>query len=395
MGFANPTPVTLGMAGTFLGRRYRVVGRLVMGMEEGGQTYYWNEFNLLGDDRQSATLVHEETENGPQWRMFTLFEPKNPLTVEAAAAKRVGDTVNLDERELGVTLVDESRVYHIEGQAPEGVELGDVARYFNAELGDLMIVVSWTGDEIEFYRGMDLPRGTIAAAFGLEKETTGVSIGASLRTGGVNPALPKLLGRFVFPVFMLIAFCGVLLSNRPSGCRSSPATKPKLPAAPLALGAQGRLRSATWHIRGHAVTEMAQVGQLYDRHEYSLVDDAGNKALLVFGAKPGAKDWILFTPFQPTAPLTPAQAGAKRVGDKFDLDGASATITELHLATLRQTENEDQPELANGTAFYGFTAQSGAGLILARWNATNVLLYRGAPLPAKEVTAAFSSKPTR
>ncbi|MEI9864534.1 MAG: hypothetical protein WDN00_08275 [Limisphaerales bacterium] len=33
----------------------------------------------------------------------------------------------------------------IEGRAPDGVEVGDVANYFNAEAGDMMQVVSWTG----------------------------------------------------------------------------------------------------------------------------------------------------------------------------------------------------------------------------------------------------------
>ena len=40
------------MTGTLSGTRYRVVGRVVLGMEEGGETYYWNEFNLVDDGRR-------------------------------------------------------------------------------------------------------------------------------------------------------------------------------------------------------------------------------------------------------------------------------------------------------------------------------------------------------
>ena len=154
MSFANPTPIRIGMTGAFDGRQYRVAGRVVLGMEEDGETYYWNEFNLVSDDGESATLVFEETERGGEWRLFTLFEPEFVMTAEDAATKRVGDQLNLDGHDVRVTLVDETRVYHIEGEAPEGVELGDVAHYFNAEAGSRMVVVSWTGEEVEYYRGV-------------------------------------------------------------------------------------------------------------------------------------------------------------------------------------------------------------------------------------------------
>ena len=43
MSFANPTPIKVGMSGTFNGRQYRVAGRVVIGMDEGGEQYFWNE----------------------------------------------------------------------------------------------------------------------------------------------------------------------------------------------------------------------------------------------------------------------------------------------------------------------------------------------------------------
>ena len=393
--FRNPTTVTLGLSGTFMGKRYRVAGRVVMGMEQDGQTYYWNEFNLVGDDGQPATLVYEVTDAGPQWRMFVLFEPQNPISAQEAAAKKVGDTVNLDGRDLRVTLVDESRVHYIEGQAPEGVELGDVACYFNAELPNRMVVVSWTGDEVECYHGVDLPRGTVATAFGLERETTGFVIGNSLRATPATPTVTPMVRKFVLLAFMILPVLMFWFIIRPMGCRNSPSIRPQLPAAPLTVGAEGNLQRTTWNIRGHAVTEIAQVGQIYDRHEYYLGDALGKKTLLVFGTKPGATDWMLFTPFQPDAALMPVQAAAKRLGDKLNLDGESFTITAIVRSTLRQTKGQNLPDLTDGMVLYGFTAQSAAGPVLARWNATNLVLYRGQTLSAKEVKQAFDSKPAR
>lgn len=142
MSFDNPTRLRIGMHGNFAGKDYRVAGRVVMGETEGGETYYWNEFNLESTDGSYADLVFEETERGGEWRLFTLFEPEYPMTAADAATKRVGDHLNLTGENIRITLRSASRVYHIEGQAPEGVEVGDVANYFNAEAGNIMQVVS-------------------------------------------------------------------------------------------------------------------------------------------------------------------------------------------------------------------------------------------------------------
>src|SRR5664280_2895940 len=117
MSFANPTALKIGMTGALYGQQFRVAGRSVMGVVVDGQTYYWNEFNIVNQQNQSGTLVYEVTESGP-----------------------------------------------------EGEDVGDVAHYFNAQAGDQMLVASWTGDDIEFYRGMELARGLVAEAFHLPQE---------------------------------------------------------------------------------------------------------------------------------------------------------------------------------------------------------------------------------
>ena len=86
------------------------------------------------------------------------------MTAADAATKQAGDPLNLDGTAVRVTLVDESRVCDIEGEAPEGVEVGDVARYFNAESGNTMQVVSWTGEEVEYFRGKSLRNSAFSAS---------------------------------------------------------------------------------------------------------------------------------------------------------------------------------------------------------------------------------------
>jgi hypothetical protein len=390
MSFENPTPVTVGMSGTFVGRRYRVAGRVVLGMDEEGETYYWNEYNLVGADGNSATLVYEESEQEGEWRLFTFFEPRNPMSVGEAATKRVGDPVTFDDRLMRVTLVDESRVYHIEGEAPEGVEVGDLARYFNAGVGNGMVVVSWTGDEIEFYRGLDLPSAAVAAAFGLPSERFLRALRPRADTAASKGWVGKLVGALLVVMMMFVVYS----SCRARRHQAAPA-KPKTPPAPLALGAAGQLNGANYRIRSHTVVEMAQVGLLYDRHEYELFDEGEGRELLVFDSKSERESWFLFTPIQPARPLTARQAAARRTGEQVDLDGISARVTELFRATIRQAQSLEQSTLTNGAVLYGFAARSGTNQFLARWNEDGITFYRGRRLPAKVVTDAFPRKTGR
>lgn len=389
MDYKNQTPLKIGLVGTFANRRFRIAGRVTLGMEEAGETYYWDEFNLVDLDGDSATLVYEETERGGQWRLFTLFEPQQPLTVPEAAGISVGDKVNLDGQLVRVTLVDESRVYHIEGEAPEGVEVGDVAHYFNAETGKGMIVVSWTGDEIEYYRGLDLPRGAVASAFGLATETP-VS---SFRSETTRAVPAEWAGRLVKVIIAAAVLFAAYSFYRPS-IRIQPTgpVKPRIPPSPLSVGSTGQLNGASYRVQAHAVVEIAQVGRLQDRHEYHLLDSDGNRVLLVHGAKPGANDWILFIPFQPETSMTPEAAAARRAGDKVDFGGVLTPVTELFQSTIRQTEPRDSADLTSGTVLYGFTAQSGTNLFLARWNAGGITFHRGKMLPAAAVAGAFNLK---
>ena len=138
MSYENPTRVRIGMHGSFAGKYFQVVGRMVMGVEISGETYYWNEFNLQATTGEAATLVYEEG----AWRLFTEFEPDHPLASTEAVLKQVGDKLNLTCVNVRVTLVQTSRVYRIEGTPPAGEKVGDEDNYFNAEAGDVMQVVS-------------------------------------------------------------------------------------------------------------------------------------------------------------------------------------------------------------------------------------------------------------
>jgi len=373
------------MTGNLVGKDYRIAGRIVMSMDEAGETYYWNEFNLVRGDGECATLVYEEAEGGPVWRLFTLIDPAIPLAATDVAGKRVGDPVDFGEGTFRVTCVDESRVCAIEGEAPEGVERGDIAHYFNAEAGNQMFVVSWTGDEVEIYRGVTLPARAVAGAFGV----SAVPSGALSHLSEADDSGNKQTSGTGAIAAVIIAL--VLIVKLRSGCTPTERVErpPKLPPAQLSVGRQGKLNASQYRITGHAVVEVAHVGQRYLRHEYSVVDEGGNEAFLWQGTEQGAGEWMLATPFTPPQPLTPADAGALQLGHAVALDDAGARVTELFLSRIGKVEGA--ANWPAGTELYGFTARlpKANEMTVALWNETAIKFYRAAPTTEKNPAKSF------
>ena len=386
MRFANPTSVQIGMTGSFVGIRYRVVGRVVMGMEDGGATYYWQEFNLAGDQGQCATLVYERTERGPEWKLFTLFEPETPISVEEARRKKVGDTINFYGAPMKITLVDDSRVHFIEGLAPEGVEVGDIAYYFNAETRKKMVVVSWTGDEIEFYQGMHLPGGMVPQAFGLLRAVHATQLEDD---DDVQPLpWPKLLLAAFIAIFMAFFVWSTVPACRPS----SAIVKPALTEAPLEIGRRGKLDGRYYTIAGRTVVEIAQVGRLLDHYEYRLVDEDDGTALLFRSWQPKAKEWFVLTPFEPAQPITAARAAALGRGNALFLDGSTYEVTDLFRSTILQGGALEASSPTNTTVFYGLSAGRQTYRVFVRWNEEGITFHHGKMIPEKSLNAAFKKK---
>jgi hypothetical protein len=382
----NPTPLRVGMSGAFVGKNYRIAGRIVLSMEEAGETYYWNEFHLIGDDGKCATLVFEQTEKGPEWKMFTLLEPAPPMSAAEAALKRVGDQINFEGRTLSVTCVDESRVCEIEGEAPEGVEHGDIAHYFNAESGHEMIVVSWTGEEVEFYRGLNIPARAVSSAFGVSAVPSGAL--SYLGQSHDEAAGEQRKGKFIIAL-MVLALAWFAVPR--FGCNPVERAErpPKLPPAELSIGSVGKLNALQYHITGHAIVEVARVGKRFLRHEYSVVDEAGNEAILWQGTEQGASKWMLAMPFTPSQPLTPTAAGALRLGQAVNIRDTAENVTDLFLARIGKVEGaQNWPA---GTELYGFAAQAPKAkeMTVALWDGSTLNMFRAVPTTDSNPAKSF------
>lgn len=390
MSFENPTRLRVGTSGTLSSKRYRVAGRVVMGVVDDGVTYYWQEFNLVNDEGKSATLVFEEGERGGEWKLFVMFEPTTPFTAAEAARKRPGDRVSLDGTALRVTLTDTSRVYHIEGTPPEGIEVGDVAHYFNAESGTLMQVVSWTGEEVECFRGFALQRGIVGAAFGVPetfrstypKTISNFTVSGSRDYDNQGKYLAAFAALFVcFILFIMVA--PNLGSFRP---RQSATVKTPAVAEPFPVATLIKVKGMPFRVTKHLAVEIAEVGFAFKRNEYELTADDDSKSLLVYGTKPGGKDWVWFTPVDFDG-MTPQQAGKLRVGDTFTLNGATNFVRHIFQYNVNM-EDFAEPmalQLDVGHILFGLSGETEQVVYSARWDNNGIHGYRGEKLSDNQV----------
>jgi hypothetical protein len=360
----NPTALRVGASGVLSGIRYRVIGRVTMGMTEDGETYYWQEFNLLDDTGRNATLVYEEGE----WKLFVMFEPERPMSAAKAAGKRVGDVVNLDGRPVEITLVGESTVYSIEGRAPEGVERGDVAQYFNADTGVEMLVVSWTGDEVECFRGVDVPAEEVTKAFGTQTFSSGPAFRATEEepSSSSSGTMSKIMVGVVVAVIALAGQTWWKKSQQPAGTKKSATLVVSLPA-----GRTGSVGGKLCTLTGQTKVEIWRVGSKYDWMEYALDDGS----LLVGGMNVGANEWFLF--HAEPMDLTPQQAATLRAGSQVTIAGKTLRVEDLF-----QYRTPTQ-------AGFGVLARNGNDRAIVRWTENAVEVYLGAPVAEKEVLAAF------
>lgn len=387
MRIANPSNLRIGMSGILEGRHYRVAGRVVLKSEADGETYFWNEFNLLNDSGESATLVYEDSESDSPWKLFFLLQPSQPLGASQASAMRVGDRVSVDGKSASITLLGQSRVVHVEGTAPEGVEVGDVANYFNATYAEKMIVVSWSGEEVEHYEGVTVAAGRVESAFGLSTRAA----------APLSMAVPK---RFWSDPFTLVIGAVVLIALAALGyvCytyviadggmrNAAPAIAP---ASQITLRQRATIQGHMYTVGGHALVEVARTGRKYQCHEYLLSEETGAGALLVNALSGRAGDWFLLETTTPTTRFDPYDAAALQVGQDVTVSGQAVHIAQVLMARVLSREGASTDPVWSATLQYGFVAKTREdGWLLARWNEESLQLYLGRVVSDADVMAAF------
>lgn len=166
MSFSNPTSFALGQTAYFDGLPWTLKARMVLGVEEEGETYYWNEYILTAS---GGRVLYLELDEGT-WRLMRPFSPNNPPSMKALEAARAGQRVSIQGTAARVTKVDTATVHHIDGLPPFETRVGQRYRYFDAEEGPLLFAADWTeGGEVDFFRGRPLSERAVREAFGLKE----------------------------------------------------------------------------------------------------------------------------------------------------------------------------------------------------------------------------------
>ena len=389
MNFNNPTALRLGASGMLDGHRCRVTGRAVFGVADHGETYYWNEFRLVDEAGNLATLVYEETDDRPTWQLFLPFTPARPLPAYEAEAKCVGQTIELEGTLATIKFKGKSFLHFLEGERDDDDHVGDVASYFNAESDHREFVVSWTGAKVECYRGKDLTAARMTEAFGLPMPQPSLSsrlFGGNESTRESSPA--RVFGAIIMILFAtFLAFHGGPATG--VDAEISPPPKQTVPAPSLALQLPGTLDQDIFTPLGRTDLEIADTERVYGVGEFNLIGGDRHPAILFPDLYVQPHTWLLLRANDLPGDLTPYIAAEKQAGATVTVAGHVFTITRLLRFKAVGTAGTPDSLLPIGAFEYGFLAHTQDQWLLARWNESDLELFSGHPVPEREILAAF------
>jgi hypothetical protein len=369
------------------GHRCRVTGRAVFGVSQ-GETYSWNEFRLVDDSGDLATLVHEETEDGPTWQLFLPFTPVRPIPAYEAEVKFVGQTMELEGVLATIKFKGKSVLHFLEGERSDNERVGDVASYFNAESDNREFVVSWTGDKVECYRGKNLSAAKVAEAFGLPLPQP--SLSSRLFGEDTSRRNSRIVGVISWIIIAAVfVFARVGGGSDASDREIAPPVKQTTHAPAIALQQPGTIDHDIFTPVGRTELEIAGVDRTYGLDEFNLIGADRRPAILLPALDAQPHDWFLLRALDSSDDLTPYAAAEKHKGGTVSIDGHVFTITRLVRFKALSTAGKPESLLPVGAFEYGLIARTQDQWLLVRWNETHLELFSGHPVPEQEILAAF------
>ncbi|HEX4341805.1 MAG TPA: hypothetical protein VH255_00340, partial [Verrucomicrobiae bacterium] len=151
--------------GKLFDKNYRVTAHAVVEIAEVGANWERHEYELTDDDGAKALLVCGDKPDDAEWSLYEAFVQIPPLTGPQAAAKKVGDLVQLDGRTSTVTEIFLSTIQQTDGTGLNGLNNGTVSYGFRSVSGYRPLLARWNDAGIQFFRGQTITEKLGVAAF--------------------------------------------------------------------------------------------------------------------------------------------------------------------------------------------------------------------------------------
>ncbi|HET7231847.1 MAG TPA: DUF4178 domain-containing protein [Longimicrobium sp.] len=252
------SPIKLGTKGTFAGRRFTVVGRIVYAYERGR----WNEWHLAYDDGGTGWLSDAQAE-------YAVTEQVPAPTLPSAQEARPGMTVDVNGERFTVSTLTTASYAGTEGELPfekwdaavmhfadlrgEGGRFGTID---HSESPPLLFTGKWASfDELNLSELRE-PEEVKAAARTLACPNCGGSVTVHLADRAVN---------------VVCQHCKAVLDARTPGFTVLQAYHARVTHTPtIPLGTAGTLNGEAWEVIGFQVRSITVEGREYPWNEYLL-----------------------------------------------------------------------------------------------------------------------------
>ena len=135
-----------------------------------GQRYACHQYELNDEQGMAAILLHNPQEAVRGWTFLRPFVPEKPMTALEAAARRVGDTVEIDGVKAVVRNLFLTSVQPSQGLEKAKPTARTMLYGFKAQAGSTnLFLVRWNEGGITFYKGATVSAKEINGAFGVRK----------------------------------------------------------------------------------------------------------------------------------------------------------------------------------------------------------------------------------
>ena len=194
-------PFQLGMQGAIGPETYAIIGRV----RYRDQDDEWDEWLVLSTGGAYRWISDSADVGMVFWKPVTPPAPIDPSIIER------GGVFNLGYGPAQVRSRGDAVIAYQEGELTWRARLGDRMDYAEAVSGNTLYSIEWTPNEIEFFQGERVDRGTVEAAFGLPPRgrVPGVAAGAVGRPPGRPPR--TLWGCAFLPTAALVLIVAVIL----------------------------------------------------------------------------------------------------------------------------------------------------------------------------------------